>query len=322
MNNINNKKVNKRNWKKINYAKTKQIEILINKDLFSLEEQRLKSLNRKKQGRKFKYSNDIIELLIDFKNYFKMDYRKLQAFCLLFFSKVVKIKVPDYTTICRRMNKLELILKNIKRKKKVTFNAIDGSGMNTTDRGEWLRYKHKKGKIITRNGFIKIVFAVDVSTGEITGVSVVDDKVHEIKCFKSLLEQTIKNQNQPIKEILADGGYDTYNIFEMLNDMNIKQIIRIRKNAITKKPENSNYLKRKRKRITKQMRRTKVATKQLKDQEKWMKENKYSRRWVVEYTFSVFKRLFGQAVYAKKKKNVYNEIISKVNLYNKLKNMC
>ena len=43
MNNVNNKKVNKRNSKKTNYTKTKQIETLINKNRFYLEEQRLKS---------------------------------------------------------------------------------------------------------------------------------------------------------------------------------------------------------------------------------------------------------------------------------------
>ena len=317
----NNKKVNKRNWKKINYAKTKQIEILINKEVFSLEKQRLLSMNKNKKGRKFQYSDDIIELLIDFKNYFKMDYRKLQAFCLLFFTKIIIIKVPDYTTIARRMNKLELILKNVKRKTKATFNAIDASGMNKTDRGEWLRYKHKDGKITIRNGFIKMVFSVNVKSGEITAVKVIDDTVHEGKVFKDVLEQTIKTQNQPIKAIFGDGGYDWYENFEILKDMDIEQIIRIRKNAITNEPEDNSYRKRRRKAITK-MRRTEVATEQLKDQEKWMKKNKYNKRWTVEYTFSAFKRLFGQAVYTKTKKNVNNEIISKVNLYNKLKNIC
>lgn len=319
--NIKNKKVNKRNWSKLNYGKTKQIMVLINQDMFSLEKQRLISMNKKKQGRKYIYSNDIIELLIDFKNYFKMDYRKLQAFCLLFFTKIINIKVPDYTTVCRRMNKLELLLKNVKRKKRATFSAIDGSGMNTTDRGEWLRYIHKKGKIKTRNGFVKIVFAVDVSTAEITGVAVIDDSTHEGDTTQDLLEQTIKSQDQPIKGLLADGGYDRYNIFEMLNDANIEQIIKIRKNAITEEPEDINYRKRIRKKAIPDMRRTKVATQQLKDQEKWLKENNYNRRWVVEYTFSVFKRLFGQAIYTKRKKNVYNEIISKANLYNKLLNI-
>lgn len=323
MNNIKNEKVNKQNWSKINYGKIKQITFLVDVNTFSSEKEMLNSLNKNKPGRRFLYSDRLIELLIDFKNYFKMDYRKLQAFCLVFFSKVINIKVPDYTTICRRMNKLELTLKNIKHKRKPTFIAIDASGLETTNRGEWLRLVHKNGKINRRNGFVKIVIGVDIDTGEITGVSVLDDSQHETKGLKEIIAQTIQNQNQEIKGILGDGGYDNYEVFEMLDDLKIDPIIKVRKNACRTQPIYNSYKDRRRKLGEKtEIKRIDVAKEQLEDRDKWIKRKGYNRRWKVEYTFSVFKRLFGNNIYTKKKQNVVNEIISKVNLYNKMKNIC
>jgi hypothetical protein len=320
---MNNKieKVNKRNWSKINYGKTRQILFLLDKDTIYKESERLVAQNKKKQGRKFLYSNTIIELLIDLKNYFKMDYRKLQAFCMLF-NKIIKIKTPDYTTICRRMHKLELYLKKTKPNKRPLFVAIDGSGLQTTNRGEWLRLIHKKGKIKMRNGFVKLVIAVDVDTADITGVSILDDSQFENKCLPGLLEQTINNKQQEVNGLLADGSYDTYDNFRMLKEMDIEPIINIRKNAITTEIQEK-YICRRRK-LQKQMiePRTIVAKQQLKDKELWKKQNKYGRRWTVEYTFSVFKRIFGNNIYTKKKKYINNEIIAKINLYNKLKNSC
>ncbi len=318
--NIKNEKINKRNWSKINYGKTRQILFLLDKNIIFSENERLVSQNKNKPGRQFIYSDRIIELLIDLKNYFKFDYRKLQAFCLLF-NNVIKIKTPDFTTICRRMHKLELFLKNIKTKKEPTFIAIDGSGLQTTNRGEWLRLIHKKGKINLRNGFVKLVIATDVASGEITGVYISDDSDFENKSLSDLLYQTINNQNQEVKGLLGDGAYDSYDNFDMLDDMGIKPIIKIRKNAITTEP-NDDYLKRRRKLgKKKKIKRIEVAKKQLKNVDDWKQKNEYNKRWVVEYTFSVFKRLFGHSVYSKRKKYVKNEVISKVNLYNKLLNI-
>lgn len=320
MNNI-VKKVIKRNWSAINYGKTSQILFLLDKKTIYKESERLVAQNMNKKGRKFLYSDKIIELLIDLKNYFKMDYRKLQAFCLLF-SKIINIKTPDYTTICRRMHKLELQLKKIKANKQPLFVAIDGSGLQTTNRGEWLRLIHKKGKIKIRNGFVKLVIAVDVNTADITGVSILDDSQFENQCLPELLKQTINNKQQEVKGLLADGLYDTYDNFRMLKEMEIEPIINIRKNAVTTETQDK-YIYRRRK-LQKQIiePRTIVAKQQLKNKELWKKQNNYGRRWTVEYTFSVFKRLFGNSIYTKKKKYINNEIIAKVNLYNKLKNIC
>lgn len=46
--NIINKKVNKRNWSKINYGKIRQITFLLDKDVILGENERLNAQNKKK----------------------------------------------------------------------------------------------------------------------------------------------------------------------------------------------------------------------------------------------------------------------------------
>jgi len=319
-NNIITKKINKRNWKEINYGKTKKFWVLLDKSTVSKEQEKLLALNFNKEGAKYKYSNELIEFIYMIGLFFRLDYRKLQTFCILFASNF-NIFVPDYTTINRRFNKLSVEQKYIsKRKQQQYCIAVDGRGINPTNRGEWLRLIHKKGLIKTRNGFIKILISVDVNTQEICGVEVFDDSEGETKYLLSVLLQAIQNKNQPIDVLYGDGAYDKYDIFEMLQEARIEPIINIHKNADLKLNQEDSIIRRRRKMEEKLPKRTLVAREQLKDKPGWKKKWGYGKRWVVETVFSAFKRTMGQAVNAKHKMNIKNEMIAKVNLYNLMKN--
>lgn len=313
-----NKNVNKRNWNDINYGKTKKFLVLLDKSTISKETERLKTQNLNKEGAIFKYSDDLIEFLFMVMIFFKLDFRKMQTFCFLFGSNL-KIPTPDYTTINKRLHKLNLEQKYISKHKKLLYIAMDGTGMLKTNRGEWLRYIHKKGVIKSINGFIKLLISVDVDTQEICGFEVFDDSEGETKHMIDVLLQTIQNKNQSIDVLFGDGSYSKYDIFEMLKDAGIKPIINIPKNA-NLQLDNMDKSRTRRRRMQKIPVRTLVAREQLKDKDKWKKKNKYGRRWTVEFVFSAFKRLFGQAVISKRKKYLKNELTAKVNLYNLMKN--
>jgi hypothetical protein len=317
---MNNKNVNvnKRNWNDINYGKTKKFLVLLDKSTISKEQERLAVQNFNKEGAMFKYSDGLIEFLFMVMIFFKLDFRKMQTFCFLFGSNL-KIPTPDYTTINRRLHKLDLEQKYISKRKKLLYIAMDGTGMLKTNRGEWLRYIHKKGKIKSINGFVKLLISVDIDTQEICGFQVFDDSQGETKHMIDVLLQTIQNKNQPIDVLFGDGSYSKYDIFEMLTEAGIKPIINIPKNADLQL-DNMDKAKIRRRRMQKIPVRTLVARDQLKDKEKWKRKNKYGRRWTVEFVFSAFKRLFGQAVISKKKKYLKNELTAKVNLYNLMKN--
>src|SRR3954452_17231531 len=57
---------------------------------------------------------------------------------------------------------------------------------------------------------------------------------------------------------------------------------------------------------------------QKKDLQAWKDSVSYGNRWIVETVFSCLKRTFGEHVYSVKLKNIIQEIMLKVSLYNKM----
>ena len=64
--------------------------------------------------------------------------------------------------------------------------------------------------------------------------------------------------------------------------------------------------------------RDKYVKMQLSNYNKWKEKFGYGYRWIVESVFSVFKRIFGEYVSAKKFENIVNELMLKIRIYNLL----
>jgi len=176
-----------------------------------------------------------------------------------------------------------------------------------------MRKIHRKGKIIECKGFLKIHVGVNIKTQEITAIEVTREDVGDNTMFKPLLIQTVKNTGKKIRRALADGGYDTYDNFEMLAGVGIDPVIRIDDNAITTPPP-KDFIHRNRPEPI----RTIHAREQLADRKKWKKKHKYGLRWIVETVFSVLDRRFGTYVTARKYPNMQHEMLFKAQLHNQL----
>ena len=57
---------------------------------------------------------------------------------------------------------------------------------------------------------------------------------------------------------------------------------------------------------------------QKKDLQKWKDSISYGQRWIAETVFSCIKRTFGEYVYSVRLKNMIQEMMLKVSLYNKM----
>ena len=64
--------------------------------------------------------------------------------------------------------------------------------------------------------------------------------------------------------------------------------------------------------------RDKYVMMQLSNYDKWRGMFGYGYRWIVETVFSVFKRIFGEYVSAKKFNYIVNELMHKIRIYNLL----
>ena len=192
-------------------------------------------MNKDKVGEPFHYPNTFLLLLGYAKVYFHLPYRQTKEGIAQGHAKGKVPSIPDYTTISRRINRLDLKIEdnNIKSKEfedDYLIIAIDSTGIKVTNRGQWSRDKwHIKNK----KGYLKIHIAVNVKSKKILSMKVTDEHVHDSKALPELVKNVIKSDSRKITigKLFADGAYDSNDIFRCLADNGILPCIKVRKNA-------------------------------------------------------------------------------------------
>src|SRR3954463_3716074 len=105
--------------------------------------------------------------------------------------------IPHYSTISRRINKLEIKI-NEKLGNDIVI-ALDSTDIKVANRGEWMQHKWH-----VRKGYLKIHVAVDIKKKRILSLEVTNEEVHDDgKILKKLVDNASENNN--VKRVLADG---------------------------------------------------------------------------------------------------------------------
>ena len=102
--------------------------------------------------------------------------------------------IPHYSTISRRINKLEIKI-NEKIGNDIVI-ALDSTGIKVANRGEWMRHKWH-----VRKGYLKIHVAVDIKKKRILSLEVASEEVHDGKMLKKLIDNASGSNH--IKSVLA-----------------------------------------------------------------------------------------------------------------------
>ena len=137
-----------------------------------------------------------------------------------------RIHVPDYSTIDRRVNRLDVKLDEEDYGNDLVI-AMDASGVKVSNRGDWIRHKWK-----VKRGYLKIHIAVDVKRKKILALKVTDEKTGDGQMLQPLVEEASKKGK--ITKTIGDGAYDTKSNFRYLDTKEIEPAIKVRKNASTK----------------------------------------------------------------------------------------
>jgi len=118
-----------REWGKYNDALVRRGEILLDSSTINNWKQELKQPNKGKVGEPYHYPNSLIMLLGLIKTLYHPPYRQLEGFIRALAKHVEEPQAPEYTTICRRINKLNINLEEtlLKSTNPVSL-AVDSSG--------------------------------------------------------------------------------------------------------------------------------------------------------------------------------------------------
>jgi transposase len=295
-------------WSFYNKSLVKRGEILLAFDVIDNWDAELKEMNKDKVGEPFHYPNTFLLLLGYAKVYFHLPYRQTEGIAQGH-AKAKVPSIPHYTTISRRINRLNINVEDTTTttttvKESINDNyiiiAIDSTGIKVTNRGQWLRDKWN-----IRKGYLKIHIAVDVKSKKIISLKVTDEHTHDGKVLPRLVDNIIKSKDVRIDKVFADGAYDGNEIFKFLAGSGILPCIKVRKNSRFQLKRGN-------------MLRNLSVLAQRNDLQKWKDSVSYGKRWIAETVFSCIKRTFGEYVYSVRLKNMIQEMMLKASLYNKM----
>jgi hypothetical protein len=296
-------------WSLYNQSLVKRGEILLGFDVINNWDTELKKMNQNKIGEPFHYPNTFLLLLGYAKAYFHLPYRQTEGITQAHAKGKVPL-IPNYTTINRRINRLNIKIENTTDSKEFKDEyiviAIDSTGIKITNRGQWMREKWSV-KNNNKKGYLKIHIAVNIKIKKILSMKVTDEQVHDSKALPELVDDVMKSDRKiTIGKLFADGAYEGNDIFGYLEDNGILPCIKVRKNARVRWKKGKNIL------------RNLAVIAQRNDLQKWKDSVSYGKRWIVETVFSSMKRRFGEYVYSIKLKNMIQEMMLKASLYNNM----
>lgn len=252
-----------------------------------------KKRGRLGRGRPRVYGDTAISAIAVLRAYFNLPYRQTEGLARRFACLLGFEKVPDYTTIFRREKGLRVPVNlRVGNAGEPAVIAIDATGWKVTNRGEWKREKRK--------GWVKLHIAVNVKTKEIVSVRLTDEGVHDCEVAEPLIREASRELH--MAKLLADGAYDSKELFNLLQELGVEPVIRVRKGSS---------------RLARgcPARRRAVLAQQ---QPEWQKRLGYGMRWLVETAFSTLKRRFGEFVRALKPVYAFQEMLIKCFIYNLL----
>ena len=280
--------VDKRNWPEYNEKLVKRGWFYLSTDFVKNWDKELKKMNKRKNGRPYRYPETFIQFSGLAYSFLHLPYRQLEGFLRALSGFVPGLRSADYTTLWQRISNLEL---NIPIPDNDIVVAVDSTGMKVTSRGDWMREKHG----VERKGWIKVHVAVDVETRRPITFEITDERITDQDMVKPLLTD-IK-----LKDSLMDGAYDKEEVFKFIKEKGVAMPgIKIRKNAIVKAGSE---------------RAESVLEFKKYGYDSWKLVHRYGRRWAAESVFSAIKRIFGENVRATSKKGMFDEVNRMLNFY-------
>ena len=289
----------KRNWVKYNEELVVRGEFLLDLDWVKSWDKEVDEMNKGKRGSPYKFPNSLINLQGVWHQW--VDYRGIEGITrkLVEFDKLKKYN--DYSTINRRVNKIETDFE-LPKQGSVSVSC-DGSGMKMTNRGEYRQSKYGK-----RKKYLQVVISADPIKKKLLkcDVSIGGEGPSEPKTAESHLKDLI-DEGMTVNKFWGDGSFDVKELFNFLEKQGIESAIKIRNNASLKA---RGSLRRARE----------VKEYKNKGYKEWAKNKRYGQRWTgTEGIFSAVKRKFGENVRSRKLGNIFKEAKRKFWAYENMK---
>jgi len=292
-----------KNWAEYNQSLRQRasLEIWITNDIAN----KWSAMPTKRPGNQSVYSDYAIEIVIRFGKVFKQKLRQTEGLLESVFKLMnMDLSVPDYSTVSRRAEKLQVALfKKASGKNGKKIVVIDSTGLKVYGEGEWKTKVHGKSK---RRTWRKAHIAISPD-GEIQAAELTENCEADCKVAPRLLNQITGK----IDTLAGDGGYDKEDVYDICKEKKIENIlIPPRENAKIKQRGNLNVEAHPRDKNLRHIR--KVGRK------KWKEESGYHARSLVETAMFRLKTIIGGNLNFRKYRNQISEFMISCNILNRI----
>jgi hypothetical protein len=209
------------------------------------------------------------------------------------------LRVPDYTTLCRRQRTAHLGLE-LNRAEGPLHVLVDSTGLKVFGEGEWKVRQHGTEK---RRTWRKLHLAVDAVTQEIVAAALTDNATHDCQ----LLPKLILEIDGEIAKVTADGAYDTWECRYAISTRQADAVIPPRSNARVTECDQIPEAAQRDQAVEH------IREKGLAD---WKESTEYCRRSLVETAMFRVKSTFGDKMKAREIQNQIAEAVLKSHVLN------
>jgi hypothetical protein len=247
-----------------------------------------KASNRSgKRGRPLEYSDTAILCALTLRAIYHLSFRATEGFIRSLVSLLkIEMKVPDYTSLCKRQKELVVPLSKkqiIRREEKINI-VIDSTGLKIYGEGEWKVRQHGWSK---QRVWRKLHLGINSQTQEIEALEVTPSGIQDCQGFPLVIQKVVPL----INEAIGDGAYDRFSCYELAEQEHFTLVAPPQYNARTS-GEKWDQRKKASKEAVKRRDEVVLRTREIGAGE-WKKEVKYHQRSLAETTIFRLKTLLG-----------------------------
>lgn len=251
------------------------------------------------------YTDRAIEVLSILRFKFGLTLRETEGFAKSIFEWMgLQLGVPSYSTLCRRLGSLSLVLWQDVGCNDLIHVVVDATGLKVYGEGEWKVRIHGHGK---RRTWRKVHLAVNEANNRILGVVLTTNDFKDNEVFPVLMNQV---DPKNVSRVTGDGAYDDKKCFAWAEKNKVKAVFPPRRGAKTQQHGNSKNRP--------QMRDTLVRGIRKLGRKRWKVKVKYHRRSIAETAMYRFKILLGDRLRSRNFENQWAEVLIKVNILNQM----
>ena len=287
-----------RDWPRYNEQLVKRGEYFLDLDWILGWDNEIEEMNRNNVGRPYEYPDSLIKTQGIWHAH-RLPYRMIEGITMRLYEMAQLPACNDYTTVNRRVNKLNITLDIPVGKQLALF--CDGSGFQAIEGGEYLRSRYGK----KNRRWIQVIILGDPGTNEPVSFEVKLVPTSEPDSAQCQLDKLI-DAGVDIKAFGGDGGFDKITLWEYLKRKRIKPIIKPDRNA--RDDGESSW------------RNLNVKFRNENGYKAWASTLKYGIRWpATEGIFSAIKRMYGEQLHGKSEIGMIQETKMKIWVYKTMK---